>query len=214
MMTSLAGRVRDPRLPPGRVRVGGFGGVPGLVIFIRRNRVEAIVDATHPFAVRISEIASTAGEQTGVPVFRLTRPSWRTHPAASTWSWVDATSDVLGVARAARRPFLTTGRQTLGEFLPWAERHVLARVVDPPDFETPPRWSIIRSRGPYELGAEQRLMRDHRADLLVTKDSGGELTSAKLDAAAQLQIPIVVIARPATGTAAFTSVEEVLAVLP
>jgi precorrin-6A/cobalt-precorrin-6A reductase len=102
----------------------------------------------------------------------------------------------VALGGAARRPFLTTGRQSLAYFLPWADRRVLVRVVDPPALVLPQRWQLIRSRGPYRYDQEHRLMSDGAVDLLVTKDSGGAHTSAKLDAAADLGVPVLVIARP------------------
>lgn len=212
VLSSLAGRVSEPALPTGPVRIGGFGGIDGLTDFIRRHRVDAVVDATHPFALHISENAAAATTRTGVPLLRLERPSWRTHPDADAWTWVESTTDVIAVAPDARRPFLTTGRQSLADFLPWADRAVLARVVDLPDLELPATWEIIRSRGPYQLAGERGLMRDHGTDLLVTKDSGGTLTEAKLTASAELGIRVVVIARPRPGSA-YDSVPALLIAL-
>ena len=104
-------------------------------------------------------------------------------------------------AESATRPFLTTGRQSLDAFLPWADRSVLVRVVDPPDFPVPPAWTVIRSRGPYVYAAERQLMLDFAVDTLLTKDSGGEHTAAKLDAATDLGIPVVIVSRPPAGSA-------------
>jgi precorrin-6A/cobalt-precorrin-6A reductase len=212
VLSSLAGRVSDPVLPAGRVRVGGFGGVDGLAGFIRQHRVDAVVDATHPFAVQISANATAATALTGVPLLRLERPSWRSHADAGTWTWVESAAEVIAAAPDVRRPFLTTGRQSLVDFLPWADRAVLARVVDLPHLELPPTWEIIRSRGPFALAGERGLMRDRETDLLVTKDSGGSLTAAKLTAAAQLGVPVVVIARPRS-VSAYDSVDAVLVAL-
>jgi precorrin-6A/cobalt-precorrin-6A reductase len=213
VVSSLAGRVSDPALPPGRVRIGGFGGVQGLAQFLRERDVAVVVDATHPFAARISGHAAAASEQAGVPLLHLERPSWRDRPDAADWTWLGSVAEVLAATPQARRPFLTTGRQTLAEFLPWSDRHVVARVVDSPHFDPPPAWRIIRSRGPYQLDGERQLLRDNSIDLLVTKDSGGTHTEAKLAAAAELGVRVVVIARPGP-PADFTSVDQVLAFLP
>jgi len=194
VLSSLAGRVSRPALPAGRVRVGGFGGVDGLAMFLVEHRVRVVVDATHPFAATISANAASACAQTGTPLLRLARPGWAGHPDADRWTWVGSITEAL--ATAGDRPVLTTGRQSLHEFLPWADRAVLARVVDPPGLELPPAWRLLRSRGPYDLAAERSLLRGHRADLLVTKDSGGSLTAAKLDAARALDVPVVVVRRP------------------
>ena len=196
VLSSLAGRASKPALPVGRVRVGGFGGVDGLVRFLVEHRVAAVVDATHPFAATISANAAAACAITATPLLRLARPGWADHPDAPSWTWVDDVPGVLAVPAA--RPFLTTGRQGLAEFLPWADRAVLARVVDPPDLEVPPAWRVLRSRGPYDFAGERALLAEHRADLLVTKDSGGTHTEAKLDAARELGVPVVVVRRPAS----------------
>ena len=194
VLSSLAGRVSRPALPVGRVRVGGFGGVDGLATFLVEHRVRSVVDATHPFAARISANAAAACARTGIPLLRLARPGWGDHPDADRWTWVDSLTEVLPLP--GERPVLTTGRQGLAELLPWADRAVLARVVDPPELELPPTWRLVRSRGPYDLPGERALLREHGADLLVTKDSGGTHTAAKLDAARELGVRVVVVRRP------------------
>lgn len=197
VVSSLAGRVSRPALPVGEVRVGGFGGPDGLAAYLRSTGVGFVVDATHPFAARISANAAAACAAAGVPLLRLERPGWRSHPDAAGWTWVADAEAARAAAVSARRPFLTTGRQSLPDFLPWADRDVLVRVVDPPELPLPERWAVLLARGPYERAAEERLMRDHAVDALLTKDSGGSLTVAKLDAAAALDVPVVVLERPA-----------------
>lgn len=195
VLSSLAGRVSQPALPVGRVRVGGFGGTEGLATFLVEHHVAAVIDATHPFAATISANAAASCAATGTPLLRLARPGWSEHPDAGRWTWVDDVEGVLAVP--GERPFLTTGRQGLAAFLPWADRSVLVRVVDPPDLDLPPTWRVVRSRGPYAPEGERALLAEHRADLLVTKDSGGTHTEAKLDAARELGVPVVVVRRPA-----------------
>jgi precorrin-6A/cobalt-precorrin-6A reductase len=211
VLTSLAGRVSDPALPPGRVRIGGFGGADGLARFLLDHQIAAVIDATHPFAERISGSAVQAATAAGVPLVRLARPGWSEHPDAGSWTWVSDTEAARVAAQWARRPFLTTGRQSLADFLTWSDRPVLARVVDPPSFELPPAWTLIRSRGPYDVAAERRLMLDHQVDVLVTKDSGGHQTEAKLTAAGALGITVVVIARAAAPPGAGTDQVETAA---
>jgi precorrin-6A/cobalt-precorrin-6A reductase len=211
VLSSLAGRVSDPALPDGRVRIGGFGGTAGLQRFLEQERIGVVVDATHPFAAQMSAHAAAATLVARVPLIRLTRPGWGGHPRAGGWTWVDDLPAAVS-ATGAGRPFLTTGRQSLAAFLPWADRRVLVRVVEPPAFTLPERWQLIRSRGPYDYPGERRLMQELGVDALVTKDSGGSHTSAKLDAAGDLGVPVVMVRRPAVpdGVRSVASVAEVL----
>ncbi|WP_265447349.1 cobalt-precorrin-6A reductase [Flexivirga meconopsidis] len=198
LTSSLAGRVASPRLPVGQVRIGGFGGVTGMRDYLTEHRVEAVVDATHPFATGMRENARKACAESGIALIRLARPGWAEHPDAHTWHWADDYDAAREKAeRWGQRPFLTTGRQTLPFFTSaWAGREVLLRVVDP-DVEVPTAWRVVHDRGPYVIPGEVALMRQHRVDVLLTKDSGGSYTAAKLAAAAQLGVPVVVVRRPA-----------------
>jgi precorrin-6A/cobalt-precorrin-6A reductase len=212
VISSLAGRVNAPRLPPGRVRVGRFGGVEGLADYLRRLHPSALVDATHPFAATISQNAQQSATLTGTPLIRLERPGWREHACSGSWTWVADAAAARAAAEAALRPFLTTGRQSLPDFLPWADRDVLIRLVDPPTEPLPQRWILIMSRGPYSYAGERQILTERAVDALITKDSGGAHTVAKLDAAGDLGIPVVIISRPKrTPVAQVETVSEAVA---
>ncbi|WP_076261207.1 cobalt-precorrin-6A reductase [Intrasporangium flavum] len=195
--SSLAGRVSRPALPVGPVRTGGFGGIDGLAAHLTDGGFGAVVDATHPFAAGISGNAAAACHATGVPLVRLQRAGWSERPGAGAYTWVD---DVEAARDAAEeigsRPFVTTGRQQLEAYARWDDRYVLARVVDPPEWTVPASWEVLLTRGPFTLEAETRLLTSRRVDVLLTKDSGGSLTEAKLDAADALGVPVVVVRRP------------------
>lgn len=199
VVSSLAGRVARPRLPAGDVRVGGFGGADGLADFLTGESVDAVVDATHPFAARISANAVAGCASAGVPLLRLARPGWSAHPGAARWHWVDGHDEAAALAaRLGTRIWLTTGRQPLGSFTgPLADAEVVVRVVDPPDVELPAQWEVILDRGPYTYDAERELLVARRIEVLVTKDSGGAHTQPKLDAADSLGTEVVVVRRPA-----------------
>ncbi|WP_280760756.1 cobalt-precorrin-6A reductase [Prescottella agglutinans] len=194
VISSLAGRVREPVLPVGQVRIGGFGGVDGLAQWLRDNDIDAVVDATHPFAARITANAAAATRQVGVPLLVLRRAEWSAGPG-DRWHVVpDLASAAATVSRLGERAFLTIGRQGVDAFAD-CPGWFLIRAIDPPQVAMPPRSELLLARGPFTVDDEIALMRDRGIDLVVTKNSGGALTSAKLDAARELGIAVVMVAR-------------------
>ena len=198
LTSSLAGRVSQPRLPVGPVRIGGFGGVDGLSEWLADHDVTQVVDATHPFARTMGSHAAQACSRAGVPLLRLARPGWTGHPDADAWTWADGHDTARAAAdEVGGTPFVTTGRQTLHHHLEaWAERRVVVRLVEPPERPLPSSWTVLRSRGPFDVAGEEALMREHDIGVLLTKDSGGAYTEAKLTAARQVGVHVVVVARP------------------
>ena len=188
--TSLAGRTRDPRLPAGDVRTGGFGGVEGLAAALRE--VDLLLDATHPFAARMTDHAAAAAAATGTPLVVLRRPGWVAGPD-DRWIRVPTTSAAAAAVVGFRRVFLAIGRQGVGEFLGVAV--AVVRAIEAPD-ALPPGAELVLARGPFALDDERALLRRYRVDVVVAKDSGGA-TEAKLSAARELGVPVVLVDRPA-----------------
>jgi precorrin-6A/cobalt-precorrin-6A reductase len=209
--SSLAGRVTRPRLPPGEIRIGGFGGPDRMAEWLGAHRVTRVVDATHPFAERISASAVAACAGADVPLLRLERPGFGERPG-DRWCWVEDLEQAAdAISGAGQRVLLTTGRQGLEAFAA-AKGWFLIRCVDPPGPPLPARHEVLLDRGPYTLEGELALIDRHRIEVLVTKDSGGTYTVAKLDAARARGVPVIVVRRPPRAAANWVqSVEEALA---
>ena len=195
--TSLAGRTRAPAALPGLVRVGGFGGTQALAEYLKDQRIGALIDATHPFATRISANAAIACEATTVPRLVLSRPSWSPQPG-DDWHHFDTIEAAAeSLSRFGRRAFLTVGVQELGGFAALAEVWFLVRLIELPDDPLPfADCQVIAGRGPFSVEGERALMASHQIDVLVTKASGGDATAAKLAAARILGLPVVMVRRP------------------
>ncbi|MEV0786916.1 cobalt-precorrin-6A reductase [Streptomyces sp. NPDC050423] len=194
--SSLAGRVASPRLPPGEVRVGGFGGADGLAAWLRTHQVDALIDATHPFAGTISFNAAAAAATAHVPLLALRRPGW-VPGTGDDWHPVGSLAEAARTLPAlGRRVFLTTGRMGLAAFAELDGLWFLMRSVDAPEPPRPARMEVLLERGPFSLDGERELIRRHRIDVLVTKDSGGAATAPKLTAAREAGIPVIVVRRP------------------
>jgi precorrin-6A/cobalt-precorrin-6A reductase len=180
--TSLAGVTVNPVLSEGDVRLGGFGGVDGLLRYIHETGTDAIIDATHPFAAQISRHACDAAGKSGLCYLRLERPAWT--PAAA--DAVPHSAHVL----------VTTGRKGLEAFFARDDLTGIIRTIEPPPITLKTGWTLVRDRPPFALEAEIELMRENDITHLVTKNSGGSLTEAKLMAARELKLPVIMVARP------------------
>jgi precorrin-6A/cobalt-precorrin-6A reductase len=197
VISSLAGRTSQPLSPVGAVRSGGFGGVSGLVAYLKAEHIGALIDATHPFAQQISWHAAQAAEETGVSYLRLARPAWQETQEDNWIEVVAVEAAAMAIPTSARRVFLTIGRQQLAPFAALPQVWFLMRSIDPPDEKlTIPNGQVLLARGPFSLEQERQLLQDYHIDLLVSKNSGGNATYAKIIAARELQIPVVMVQRP------------------
>lgn len=194
---SYMGRVERPKPQPIPTRIGGFGGVPGLIAYLRDHSITHVIDATHPFAAQMSTNAITACAATGTPLLALTRPAWEPGPG-DRWQRVpDMQAAVAALAGSPRRILLAIGRMHLAEFAAQPQHHYHLRLVDAPGAPPPlPDHAITLDRGPFSAEADESLLRDHRIDLIVSKNAGGTGSVSKLIAARALNLPVLMMDRP------------------
>ncbi|MCG5494960.1 cobalt-precorrin-6A reductase [Ectothiorhodospira variabilis] len=193
---SVAGRTSNPRLPDLRCRTGGFGGVPGLVEWIRAEGTHIIIDATHPFAARISANAAAAADQAGCKLLALRRPAWTPEPEDHWRSVPHMAAAAQALGETPKRVLLTIGQLELAAFCQAPQHHYITRSVELPETR-PPHCLCLTQRGPFQLEDELTLLSEHHIDTLVTKNSGGEATQAKLQAARQCGVEVIMVERPA-----------------
>lgn len=195
---SLAGRTAAPRASPVPVRIGGFGGVEGLVDYLRDSKTDIVIDATHPFAAQMSRHAVAACAEAGVPLIAVERPPWQARQG-DTWHNVASIADgVAALGMAPRRVFCAIGRLFLDALLVAPHHHYIVRLIDAPvDPIALPHLTTVTARGPFTLDADLALLRDHAIDVVFTKNSGGGATYSKIAAARELGLPIVMVERPA-----------------
>jgi len=195
---SFAGRVERPRRQPLPQRVGGFGGVVGLVAYLQAHRITHVIDATHPFAAQMSHNAVAACAQLGVPLIALSRAPWVPQPGDDWTHVADITGAVVELNRSAARVMLAVGRMHLHEFAPNSQHFYLLRLVDPPTGAPPfPDHPVLVSRGPFTQADDRMLMQQYGIDLVVSKNAGGTGAYAKIAAARDLGLPVIMINRPA-----------------
>jgi len=212
-ITSLAGRTREPLVPLGDLRVGGFGGVAGLVSYLEVMQIDLLIDATHPFATQISWNAVDAATKVGIPHLMLIRPPWQ-KVSGDRWIEVDSVAAAASVLQnQAQRVFLTVGRQELAAFAHLKDIWFLMRMIDPPtpDALVPPGM-LLCDRGPFTLNNEREILTHHNIDTIVSKNSGGDATYAKIIAARELEVKVVMVNRPAIPPGNYvTNVDDALA---
>jgi precorrin-6A/cobalt-precorrin-6A reductase len=202
VVLSLAGRTERPAAHPVPVRVGGFGGVDGLVRHLSEAAVDLLVDATHPFAAVMGVHAAQAGAVTGIPRLKVVRPAWEPEPGDRWTSVADVAAAAAELARQSpRRALLTVGRQELEPFRT-VPVPLLVRSIDPPDLTGFRSARVLLERGPFSLDHERDLLRREAIDVLVTKNSGGRATAPKLAAARELGVAVVMVERPAVPSGA------------
>lgn len=197
VISSLAGRTSAPRLPRGEVRSGGFGGIAGLADYLDREAVSLVVDATHPFASTMGENAARACAMKSIPLLRLDRPAWIKGPE-DRWTEVDSWEEAAALLRqSSSRAFLAVGRQELEAFTGLDSLWFLLRFAEQtPPLPPPAHFTLISDRGPFTLAGECALLAQHRIDTIVCRNSGGESARAKLKAAAELGLPVIMRRRP------------------
>lgn len=212
-LTSLAGVTQAPRMPPGRVRRGGFGGTEGLHAFIVAHDIAAVADVSHPFAARITGHAQAAAGLAGVPYLRLERPPWVAQPG-DRWTAVRSIGEAVAALPRQARALVTIGRKEIAAFMARSDISGVVRTIEPPPMELPPNWSLILARPPFTVEGEKALLQANAISHLVSKNAGGEDTKAKLVAARETKIPVIMIERPAKPPGpVFSSVNEMIPAL-
>ncbi|AGB75193.1 MULTISPECIES: cobalt-precorrin-6A reductase [Rhizobium] len=212
LVLSLAGRTTDPAPQPVPVRSGGFGGAEGLARYIRDEKIDLLIDATHPFAARISANAAAAAAQCHVSALALRRPAW-VPVEGDDWLSVHSVSQAIAaLGEAPLRVFLATGRQEAHQANAAPQHHYWVRSVDPVEPPlTVPHVSYIHSRGPFRLEDELQMLRQHQIEVVVAKNSGGDATYGKIEAARQLGIKVIMVERAeAAGLPVVETVEAAL----
>ncbi|MEM0899044.1 MAG: cobalt-precorrin-6A reductase [Pseudomonadota bacterium] len=197
VITSLAGRTREPKTVSGTVRIGGFGGAAGLAEYITRNDVTMVVDATHPFAEQISSHAKRACEITQIPLDVRTRPPWK-KSAQDIWIEVTSLADAKDQIPQNARVLLALGSQHISQFADRDDVFFLIRMIDEPTTAIPfERYKLIVGPPPKTAGEERCLLREERISHIVCRNSGGASAYAKIEAARALRIPVIIVQRTA-----------------
>ena len=158
--------------------------------------MEAVIDATHPYAPRISANAVVACARAGVALASLVRPAWKPEAGDKWQTAPTAVAAALAIGKEPRRVFLALGRQELHSFAAIAQHHYIVRLIDPPQGGRPHNLVLLQQRGPFDFDAELRLLKERKIDVIVSRNSGGSATYAKIEAARMLRLPVIMITRP------------------
>jgi precorrin-6A/cobalt-precorrin-6A reductase len=215
VISSLAGRTKKPVALVGQFRIGGFGGAEGLANYLRENAIDYLIDATHPCAGQITVNGAIAAQLANIPHLMLVRPQWE-RQSGDHWIEVETVATAAkAIPGSVKRVFITSGRQQLEPFLQRSQTYpdtwYLMRSIDPPDIELP-NSKVLLDRGPFSLEQERELLREYQIEAIVSKNSGGDATYAKIIAARELGIPIVMVQRPEMPEGEkVTSIEEAIA---
>lgn len=194
---SYAGRTNDPAPQPLPTRVGGFGGVQGLVRYLQSQGIGHVIDATHPFAAQMSTNAVAACAQAGCALCAFERPLWQAGPDDNWLRVADLQGAVAALPNAPLRVFLAIGKQNLGLFSKAVQHHYLLRLVDVPDRPLPlPNAEAVIARGPFTKEGDLALLSKHKVDVIIAKNAGGRGAQAKLEAARELGLPVIMVDRP------------------
>lgn len=212
---SLAGRTVAPAVQPVPVRSGGFGGVEGLAAYLMEARIDILIDATHPYAATMSAHAAQAAARAGVQLLALQRAPWRADTGDHWQEVADSAEAVRALGESPRRVFLAIGRKEVAAFTAAPQHDYLIRTVDPimPPLGLP-RAEYLLARGPFAEADERTLLSDHRIDIVVAKNSGGEATYGKIAAARALGIAVILLRRPPLpAVPTVHTIDDVLAML-
>lgn len=197
VVTSLAGATRVPRLLEGEMRIGGFGGDAGFRDWLQLHKPTHIIDATHPFAARVSKRSARIAAGLRIPFVQVLRPEWEAK-TGDRWIHVDRPEEAGQHVRSGARVFLATGRSTLEDYACLSECHLICRQIDAPTKPFPfPKGEFLMGRPPFETEDEIALFRELRVDWLIVKNAGGAASTAKLEAARALGLPVLMVKRPA-----------------
>ncbi|MGH6932080.1 MAG: cobalt-precorrin-6A reductase, partial [Dongiaceae bacterium] len=202
LVSSLAGATSKPAPLDGVTRIGGFGGIEGLAQYLRDEKIELLIDATHPYATQISRHALQASRTSGTPLLRLERPPW-TQQSGDRWIQVESWPEAARLLPdCGRRVFVTIGTKELQAFARIERMWFLVRMIESPTGHLPlPNYQVELGRGPFDAAAEQRLLTRHRIEVIVSKNSGGDATYGKIAAARALGLPVLLLRRPRTSPA-------------